>query len=60
MLVRELENYRPKVILPTADMLQWRDGAHDDLILAVALAAWGGERALRRECRRPRQKVVYS
>jgi hypothetical protein len=58
LLVRELENYRPKVILSTTDVLQWRDGAHDDLILAVALAAWGGERSLRRECRRE-QRVVW-
>ena len=24
---------------------EWRDGAHDDLVLAVALAAWYGENA---------------
>jgi hypothetical protein len=52
LLVRELENYRPKVILPKADELAWRDSAQDDLVLAVALAAWGGERALRSEGRR--------
>jgi hypothetical protein len=58
LLIRELENYRTKVILSPNDVLQWRDGAHDDLILATALAAWGGERELRREGRRER-RVVY-
>jgi hypothetical protein len=52
LLVRELENYRPRVVLPTSEIMQWRDGMHDDLILAVALAAWGGERALASEGRR--------
>jgi hypothetical protein len=52
LLVRELENYRPKVILPKADEIAWRDSAQDDLILAVALAGWGGERALISEGRR--------
>jgi hypothetical protein len=56
-LVRELENYRPKVMLPTSELLQWRDGKHDDLLLAVALAAWGGERALLTEGRRERRTV---
>jgi hypothetical protein len=59
LLVRELEHYRPKVVLPTTEMLQWRDGQHDDLILAVALAAWGGEYALRREGR-PDQLFAWS
>jgi hypothetical protein len=26
----------------------WREGAHDDLVLAVAVAAWLGERFLKR------------
>ena len=60
LLVRELENYRPKVTLPKADELAWRDGAHDDLLLAVALAAWGGERALPAEGRQERMTVWRS
>jgi hypothetical protein len=52
LFIRELENYRPKVILPTTEALAWRDGRHDDLILAVALAAWCGERELLVEGRR--------
>jgi hypothetical protein len=27
-------------------MAAWRDGPHDDLIFAVALAGWVGEKAL--------------
>lgn len=59
LLARELENYRPKVVLAPTEVTQWRNGAHDDLILAVALAAWGGERALRQEGRR-NQLAVWS
>jgi hypothetical protein len=51
-LVRELETYRPKVLLVRDDMASWRDTPHDDLVLAAALAAWGGELALRMEARK--------
>ena len=48
LLVRELEAFRMKPPAdsddPTAD---WRDGPHDDLIFAVALAGWMGELTLR-------------
>jgi hypothetical protein len=46
LLTRELENYRTNKKLPKGDELMWREGDHDDLVLAVALAAWGGEHAL--------------
>jgi hypothetical protein len=46
-LVRELEAYRPRVIL-TPDAAAWRETPHDDLVLAAALAAWAGENALPR------------
>jgi hypothetical protein len=41
LLARELGNFRAKVSL-AADPLQaeWRAGADDDLVLAVALACW--------------------
>jgi hypothetical protein len=41
-LVRELENFKVKINLETAhdSYGSWRDGAHDDLVLAVALALW--------------------
>jgi len=58
LFVRELENYRPKVILPTNEALSWREGRHDDLILAVALAAWGGERELLVESRREQRLSI--
>jgi hypothetical protein len=48
-LVRELAAYRAKVAIGPGDALAWRDAPHDDLVLAAALAAWAGERALSRE-----------
>ncbi len=44
-LVQELLNFRVKVDLRTAhDSYEaWREGVHDDLVLAVALACWHGE-----------------
>jgi hypothetical protein len=47
-LVRELETYRPRVPLGRADDTLWRECAHDDLVLAAALAAWVGEWVLPR------------
>lgn len=45
LLEKELENFRVKV---TADRNEtyaaWRDSDHDDLVLALALAVWYGER----------------
>jgi hypothetical protein len=47
LLVRELENFKAKVTLAGVDPVEsWREGEHDDLVLAVALAAWAGEKAL--------------
>jgi hypothetical protein len=47
ILVRELENYRVKISPARNEIFEpWREGQHDDLVLAVALAAWAGERAL--------------
>ena len=47
LLVQELLNFRVKISLSGRDSYgageEWRDGAHDDLVLAVALAAWYGE-----------------
>jgi hypothetical protein len=44
MLVRELENFRAEVPKAVEDAVAWREGTHDDLVLAVAIAAWEGER----------------
>jgi hypothetical protein len=45
-LREELLNFRRKVNLKTAhDSYEaWREGDHDDLVLAAALAAWGAQR----------------
>jgi hypothetical protein len=46
-LVRELENFRVKITPALNETFEpWRDGQHDDLVLAVALAAWVGEKGL--------------
>ena len=43
-LVRELLSYRVKATLSPKDTLEaWREGPHDDLVLAVAIAAWQSE-----------------
>jgi hypothetical protein len=44
-LVREFLNFRVK-ITPAANETfgAWREGVHDDLVLAIAIAAWAGER----------------
>ncbi len=41
-LVRELQNFQVKINLETAhdSYGAWREGTHDDLVLAVALALW--------------------
>jgi hypothetical protein len=45
LLMRELNNFQMKVVIPTLDtQVTWREGVHDDLVLAVAIAAWEGER----------------
>ncbi len=44
-LVRELQNFQVKINLETAhdSYGAWREGTHDDLVLAVALALWVAE-----------------
>jgi len=46
-LVRELLDFRVRIDLRTAhdSYGAWREGTHDDLVLAVALACWAGETA---------------
>ena len=45
--MRELTTFQVK-ITPAANEVfgAWRQGAHDDLVLAVAIAIWQAERAL--------------
>src|SRR5262249_13652058 len=42
-LVRELENFRMKEP-PSDNTVEWRENPQDDLVFAVALAAWWGEK----------------
>lgn len=45
-LVRELVNFKAKVTAASELALEaWREGEHDDLVLACATAAWEAERA---------------
>jgi hypothetical protein len=43
-LVKELQNFRVKISAAANELYEaWRDGQHDDLVLAVAIAAWAAE-----------------
>jgi len=45
LLARELENYRVKITAAVNEVFgAWREGQHDDLVLATALAAWWADR----------------
>ena len=48
-LLRELQNFRAKINISTGhDSYEaWRESDHDDLVLAVALAAWYAARGAR-------------
>ncbi len=50
ILIRELETFRAVTRLVRAETVEsWRQRDHDDLVLAVAVAAWLGEQALLQE-----------
>jgi hypothetical protein len=45
VLKKELQNFRVKVTAAANETFgAWREGQHDDLVLALALACWLGER----------------
>jgi hypothetical protein len=45
LLVQELSNFRVKITAAAHEAFGvWRDGEHDDLVLAAALAGWEAER----------------
>ena len=45
LLVKELQNFRVKVTVAANEVFEaWREGQHDDLVLAVAIAVWLAER----------------
>jgi hypothetical protein len=44
VLMKELQNFRVKVTTAANETFEaWREGDHDDLVLAVAMACWVGE-----------------
>lgn len=44
LLARELANFRSRVTPQTSEsQLDWREGVNDDLVLALAIAAWKAE-----------------
>jgi threonine dehydrogenase-like Zn-dependent dehydrogenase len=47
VLVKELETFRVKITISANETFEsWRERDHDDLVLAVAMAAWVGDRGL--------------
>jgi hypothetical protein len=40
----ELQQFRLKTVPLSENEVEWRERPHDDLVLAVAVAAWQGER----------------
>ena len=45
LLYKELQNFQMKITTAGNEVFgAWREGQHDDLVLAVALAAWAGQR----------------
>ncbi len=49
VLVEELSSFQVRVTAAGHEQYAaWREGAHDDLVLATALAAWYAERPRRR------------
>lgn len=49
VLATEMLNFRAKISLAGADTYEaWRDGQHDDVLLALSLACWYGETAIKR------------
>ncbi|HVK13907.1 MAG TPA: hypothetical protein VM597_34510 [Gemmataceae bacterium] len=43
-LADELQQFRMRTVPLTDDVVEWRERPHDDLVLAVAVAAWQAER----------------
>jgi hypothetical protein len=59
VLKRELLNFQVKITQAANETFgAWREGAHDDLVLAVAMAAWVGERRVGHRCAAPRRRTT--
>ncbi len=51
LLRKELQNFKVKVTSSANEVFgAWREGEHDDLVLAVAIATWVGAKGMRWEC----------
>jgi hypothetical protein len=48
-LKEELTSFKQKANKPSDDLEGWREGKHDDLVLAVAAGIWACERFLRKD-----------
>jgi hypothetical protein len=61
-LKRELLNFKVKINIATGhDSYEaWREGDHDDLVLAVAIACWCGERYMTKEDSLARPGIIAS
>ncbi len=61
-LKRELLTFRVKINIATShdSYDAWREGDHDDLVLAVAMACWCGERYLTKRASLPRPGIIVS
>jgi hypothetical protein len=46
VLQQEMETIKAKLTLPSPDATDWREREHDDLVLAVAIAAWAAEEGI--------------
>ena len=53
VLIRELQNYQSKITAAAHETFNAREGEHDDIVLAVAVAVWAGERYPVQECAEP-------
>jgi hypothetical protein len=60
VLKAELLNFKVKINIATGhDSYEaWREGDHDDLVLAVAMACWSGERYLIKRTSLPRPSLI--
>jgi hypothetical protein len=57
-LVKELENFRVKITAALKETFESvREGLHDDLVLAAAMAAWVGESVYAAELRRAKEEA---
>ena len=60
VLVREMSNFRVKMTTLGSEQFEaWRERDHDDLVLAVAMAAWMGELISRQDVTYEKDLVLW-